>query len=85
MPSPHPPLRGPWLDIVTALANFGPQPRTTLRLGLGLSNKQFKIYSKLMKMRNLIDIKDGLVWITNEGETRLAQTQEAARDAQATA
>lgn len=74
MSSPHPPLTGIWLDIARALYQCGPTPRLTLRLGLCLTNKQLKTHSKLMKLRNLIDAKDGVLWITAHGEHRLEQT-----------
>lgn len=74
MPSPHPPLTGPWLDIGAILLMNGPTPRVPLRHAVSLSNKGFKTHSKLMKLRGLIDVKGGVVSITPLGAMRVNQT-----------
>jgi hypothetical protein len=74
---PHPPLKDHWLDIAVTLAQYGNLDRSALRFLVCLSNKEMKTHSKLMKMRGLIEIKNGLFWLTDFGHERLAQTREA--------
>lgn len=75
MPSPHPPLHGTWLSIVEALWRYGPSHRTFIRRQCNLTNRGWKLHSRLMKMRGLINIHaDGVAWLTDLGHRRYAQT-----------
>lgn len=74
MPSPHPPLTGKWLAIALELHAEGQLDKASLRASANLSNKQLKLHTKLMKMRDIIDVKEGRVWLTANGLDRLRQT-----------
>lgn len=75
MSSPHPPLKDEWLEIGCYLYHRGPTHRIALRKAIGMSCKQYKLHSKLMKMRGIIDIHSGgIVFLTGLGELRVEQT-----------
>lgn len=74
MASQHPFLKDIWLDIAKHLYTYGPTERGALRYELSLSNRQLKLHSKLMKMRNLLFISGGTFCLTVEGAARVQHT-----------